>query len=77
MFTDKMDLPAALPGGNKRSLSLDEIEAHPWQIVPSNALDDRGCARGPGLARELSQQVTVDDRPTMMIFGIKTGLGRV
>ena len=44
---NKMDLPTALsPVDVAQGLSLDEIEAHPWQIVPSNALDGSGLQEG-------------------------------
>lgn len=47
VFANKMDLPTALsPVDVAQGLSLDEIEAHPWQIVPSNALDGSGLQEG-------------------------------
>lgn len=46
-FANKMDLPAALgPVDVAQGLALDEIKDHPWQIVPSNALEGTGLAEG-------------------------------
>ena len=47
VFANKMDQAHALsPVDVAQGLSLDEIEAHPWQIVPSNALDGSGLQEG-------------------------------
>lgn len=47
VFANKMDVPSALsPVDIAQGLSLDEINGHPWQIVPSNALDGTGLQEG-------------------------------
>lgn len=47
IFANKMDVPSALsPVDIAQGLSLDEINGHPWQIVPSNALDGTGLQEG-------------------------------
>lgn len=46
-FANKMDLPSALgPVDVAQGLGLEEIKDHPWQIVPSNALDGTGLQEG-------------------------------
>ena len=47
IFANKMDIPSALsPVDIAQGLALDEIHEHPWQIVPSNALDGTGLQEG-------------------------------
>ena len=47
IFANKMDVPSALsPVDIAQGLALDEINGHPWQIVPSNALDGTGLQEG-------------------------------
>ena len=47
IFANKMDIPSALsPVDLAQGLALDDIHEHPWQIVPSNALDGTGLQEG-------------------------------
>jgi|TARA_B110000971_G_scaffold128502_1_gene131493 ADP-ribosylation factor-like protein 6 len=47
VFANKNDVPCSLsPVDVAQGLELDEIEDHPWQIVPSNALDGTGLQEG-------------------------------
>ncbi len=47
VFANKMDVRDALgPVDIAQGLALDEIRDHPWQIVPSNAIDGSGLQEG-------------------------------
>lgn len=47
IFANKMDVPSALsPVDIAQGLTLGDIHGHPWQIVPSNALDGSGLQEG-------------------------------
>jgi len=47
IFANKSDIPTSLsPVDVAQGLSLEDIDDHPWQIVPSNALDGTGLQEG-------------------------------
>ena len=47
VFANKNDVPSSLsPVDVAQGLELEDIDHHPWQIVPSNALDGTGLQEG-------------------------------
>lgn len=47
LLANKSDLPTALAAAEvAQALRLEDIRAHPWQIVASNALTGEGLDRG-------------------------------